>query len=233
MERAAPAEAPRLYLVATPIGNLGDITMRALQVLRDVDLVAAEDTRVTGRLLKHYDIAKPLVSFFEHNQLRATEMLVSRLKAGESVALVTTAGTPGISDPGYTLVRRAIEEDIPFTMIPGPSAPVMALVLSGLPVHAFTFRGFVPRKPGPRRRFFEADAALPYTLVYYESPHRLESSLQEALQVFGDRQAALANDMTKLYERVSRGTLSQLIAEVAERPPMGEYVLLIAGSEQA
>ena len=224
---------PTLYLVATPIGNLDDITIRAIETLKQVDLVAAEDTRVTGRLLKHYAIVKPLMSFFEHNQERATEKIIQSLQGGHSVALVTTAGTPGIADPGYTVVRRAIEEALPVTMIPGASAGIMALVLSGLPVHSYTFRGFTPRKPGARRHFYEADAASPYTLIYYESPHRLPASLRDALAVFGDRQAALANDLTKLYEEVVRGTLSELAAHVENRGARGEYILVVAGAERS
>lgn len=230
---ATRIDSPTLFLVATPIGNLGDMTIRAIDTLKSVDVIAAEDTRVTGRLLKHYGIVKPLMSFFEHNQERATEKIIQSLQAGRSVALVTTAGTPGIADPGYTVVRRAIEESLPVTMIPGASAGVMALVLSGLPVHSYTFRGFTPRKPGARRHFYEADAASPYTLIYYESPHRLPASLSDALTVFGDRQAALANDLTKLYEEVVRGPLSLLAEHVQERGARGEYILVIAGAERS
>src|SRR5690348_3894465 len=151
-----------LYLVATPIGNLGDITLRALNTLREVDVIASEDTRKTGLLLKHFDISKPQIAFHEHNEQRAGQQIEDMLKQGKSVALVTNAGTPGISDPGFTLVRRAIAERIKVTMIPGPTAFVMALVLSGLPVHSFTFRGFPPRKPGARRKFFEIDKESPH-----------------------------------------------------------------------
>ncbi|NLT72858.1 MAG: 16S rRNA (cytidine(1402)-2'-O)-methyltransferase [Chloroflexi bacterium] len=229
----AKPTVPALYLVATPIGNLGDITLRALETLRLVDVVAAEDTRVTGRLLKHYGIRKPLISFFEHNQQKATETVIEHVRAGRSVALVTTAGTPGIADPGYTAVRRAIEESLPVTLIPGPSAATMALVLSGLAVHSYTYRGFTPRRPGARRRFFLADAASPYTLVYYESPHRLVAALRDALEVFGDRRAALANDLTKLYEEVVRGRLSDLITHVEGQGARGEYVLVVEGAQSA
>jgi 16S rRNA (cytidine1402-2'-O)-methyltransferase len=237
MEADAPGQQtrsddPTLYLVATPIGNLGDISFRAIETLKHADLVAAEDTRVTGRLLKHYGIKKPLMSFFEHNQERATEEIIQHLRAGRSVALVTTAGTPGIADPGYTVVRRAIDEGLPVTMIPGASAAVMALVLSGLPLHSYTFRGFTPRKPGARRRFFAADANAPYTLIYYESPHRLPAALEDARAVFGDRQAALANDLTKLYEEVVRGHLSELAAYLGEKGARGEYILVIAGADE-
>jgi 16S rRNA (cytidine1402-2'-O)-methyltransferase len=152
------------------------------------------------------------------------------LKQGKSVALVTNAGTPGISDPGYTLVQRAIQAGIPVTMIPGPAAFVMALVLSGLPVHSFTFRGFPPRKAGRRRRFLEADRRSPYTLIYYESPYRLVDLLRDALQVFGDRPAALANELTKVFEKVYRGTLSSLLEVITREKPRGEYVLVVAGA---
>jgi 16S rRNA (cytidine1402-2'-O)-methyltransferase len=221
-----------LYLVATPIGNLEDITLRALKTLREVDVVASEDTRKTGLLLKHYDIKKPQLSFHEHNEQRAGERVMALLEAGKSVALVTNAGTPGISDPGFSLVRRAIEAGIEVTMIPGPVALVMAVVLSGLPVHSFTFRGFPPRKGGPRRRFLEQDQLSPHTLIYYESPYRLKKFLADALEVLGDRKAALANDLTKLYEVIERGTLSELLSSLEQQTePRGEYVVVIAGTE--
>jgi 16S rRNA (cytidine1402-2'-O)-methyltransferase len=219
-----------LYLVATPIGNLHDITMRALSTLREVDIIASEDTRKTGLLLKHFDIAKPQIAFHEHNEQRAGQHLEDLLKQGKSVALVTNAGTPGISDPGYTLVRRAINAHIDVTMIPGPTALIMALVLSGLPVHSFTFRGFPPRKSGPRRRFIEIDAASPHTLIFYESPYRLDAFLQDALEVLGDRQAAIANDLTKMFEVVQRGTISSLVQWVEQQPKLkGEFIVVIAG----
>jgi len=219
-----------LYLVATPIGNLNDITMRALSTLREVDIIASEDTRKTGLLLKHFDIARPQIAFHEHNEQRAGQHLEDLLKQGKSVALVTNAGTPGISDPGYTLVRRAINAHIDVTMIPGPTALIMALVLSGLPVHSFTFRGFAPRKSGPRRRFIEIDAASPHTLIFYESPYRLDAFLQDALEVLGDRQAAIANDLTKMFEVVQRGTISSLVQWVEQQPKLkGEFIVVIAG----
>jgi 16S rRNA (cytidine1402-2'-O)-methyltransferase len=221
-----------LYLVATPIGNLGDITLRALETLRIVDLVASEDTRKTGLLLKHFEISKPQMAFHEHNEDRAGDRIVALLQEGKSVAVVTDAGTPGVADPGYTLVRKAIAADLPFTMIPGPSGLIMAVVLSGLPVHSFTFRGFPPRKPGPRKRFFAIDRTAPHTLVFYESPYRVEASLRDALEVYGDRNAALANDLTKRFEQVQRGSLTQLLQEVAGKTLKGEFILLIAGRER-
>ena len=222
-----------LYLVATPIGNLNDITLRALTILREVDVIASEDTRKTGLLLKHFDISKPQASFHEHNEERAGQYLEELLQQGKSVALVTNAGTPGISDPGYTLVRRAIHAHIDVTMIPGPTALVMALVLSGLPVHSFTFRGFPPRKSGPRRKFIEIDKASPHTLIFYESPYRLAAFLQDALVVLGDREAALANDLTKMFEEVQRGTIASLLESVSQSKLKGEFIVVIAGAGSA
>ncbi|MFQ5577093.1 MAG: 16S rRNA (cytidine(1402)-2'-O)-methyltransferase [Anaerolineae bacterium] len=221
-----------LYLVATPIGNLDDITLRALKTLQQVDLIASEDTRKTGRLLKHFDVHTPQMSFHEHNKERAGERIMAALAQGKSVALVTNAGTPGISDPGFSLVRRAVYAGRPVTMVPGPTAPVMALVLSGLPVHSFTFRGFAPRKPGRRQRFLAVDRASPHTLIFFESPHRLAPFLADALAVFGDRPAALANDLTKRFERVWRGRLSDLLDVVQHDTPRGEYIVVIAGADQ-
>jgi 16S rRNA (cytidine1402-2'-O)-methyltransferase len=218
-----------LYLVATPIGNLGDITLRALETLRMVDVVASEDTRKTGLLLKHFSISKPQIAFHEHNEQRAGERIEELLKQGQSVAVVTDAGTPGISDPGFTLVRRAINAQIEVTMLPGPTAFVMALVLSGLPIHSFTFRGFPPRKSVGRRKFMEIDREAPHTLIYYESPYRIADFLTDALAVFGNRQAALANDLTKMFEKVERGTLSELLTSVGDAKLKGEYIVVIAG----
>ena len=209
-----------LYLVATPIGNLGDITLRALETLRQVDCVASEDTRKTGLLLKHFEIKKPQIAFHEHNERHAGERIIGMLKAGQSVAVVTDAGTPGISDPGYTLVRRAIEERLELTMIPGPA---------GL---SFTFRGFAPRKAGPRRRFLEVDLHTPHTLIFYESVYRIEAFLKDALAVFGDRQAALANDLTKLFEKVERGPISALLLSEQVKHAKGEYIVVIAGLDR-
>jgi 16S rRNA (cytidine1402-2'-O)-methyltransferase len=219
-----------LYLVATPIGNLGDITLRALEVLRSVDVIASEDTRKTGLLLKHFGISKPQMTFHEHNEDRAGERIMALLAEGKSVAVVTEAGTPGVSDPGYSIVQRAISAQKDVTMIPGPAALIMAVVLSGLPVHSFTYRGFPPHKPGPRRRFLEVDRDSPHTLIFYESPYRLAAFLEDAQMVFGDRRAALAHELTKLHESVQHGTLSDLAAELRRSPPRGEYVVVIAGA---
>lgn len=219
-----------LYLVATPIGNLNDMSLRALETLRQVDFVASEDTRKTGLLLKHFDIQKPQIAFYEHNERRAGERIIELLRQGKSIALVTNAGTPGISDPGFTLVRRTIAAGLEMTLIPGPTALIMALVLSGLPVHSFTYRGFPPRTSGSRRNFLAVDQSSTHTLVFYESPHRLVGFLEDALFVYGDRPAAIANDLTKLYETVLRGTLSSLITEVSAAKLLGEYVVVIAGA---
>ncbi|MHC4618186.1 MAG: 16S rRNA (cytidine(1402)-2'-O)-methyltransferase [Planctomycetota bacterium] len=220
-----------LYLVATPIGNLSDISLRALETLRQVDYVASEDTRKTGLLLKHFDIKRPQISFHEHNERQAGPRIIGLLERGKSVALVTNGGTPGISDPGFTLVRSAIEAGMEVTMVPGPAAFVMAVVLSGLPVHTFTFRGFPPRKTGPRRRFLAVDKESPHTLIYYESPYRLRGFLKDALEVFGDRPAALAKELTKMFESVTRGTLSELLAGLDVKPK-GEYTVVIAGAKR-
>jgi 16S rRNA (cytidine1402-2'-O)-methyltransferase len=221
-----------LYLVATPIGNLNDITLRALETLREVDVIASEDTRKTGLLLKHFAIDKPQIAFHEHNEQRAGERIEALLKQGKSVAVVTNAGTPGISDPGFTLVRRAINSQVDVTMIPGPTAFVMALVLSGLPVHNFTFRGFAPRKSVGRCKFIAIDKASPHSLIFYESPYRLEGFLRDALQTLGDRKAAIANDLTKMFEKVQRGTLSSLLEAVTQSKPRGEYIIVIAGTDK-
>jgi 16S rRNA (cytidine1402-2'-O)-methyltransferase len=221
-----------LYLVATPIGNLGDISLRALETLRAVDVIASEDTRKTGIMLKHFEISKPQVSFFEQNEQKHLPKLIGMLKEGKDVALVSNAGTPGVSDPGFTLVRAALEEGIEVTAVPGPSALIMALVLSGLPVHAFTFRGFPPRKSGARQRFLAVDQTSPHTLIFYESPFRLVDFLKDALVVYSDRQAAVANDLTKKFETITRGPLSELITHFsAEEKLLGEYTIVIAGAE--
>jgi 16S rRNA (cytidine1402-2'-O)-methyltransferase len=227
-----------LYLVATPIGNLADISLRALETLRSVDIIAAEDTRHTGKLLAHYDIDTPQMPFHEHNEDQAVERVINALRGGESVAMVTDAGTPGISDPGFTLVRAAVQGGFAVTMIPGADAVTMAVVLSGLPTHSFTFRGFPPKKPGKRQKFLAIDADSPHTLVFYESPYRLSKLLADCITVYGDRPAALCNDMTKLYETVERGRLSALLAAVASETEArgklrGEYVLVVAGAGAA
>ena len=218
-----------LYLVSTPIGNLGDISQRALDTLRSVDYVISEDTRKTGMLLKHFNIKKPQISFREDNEERTLPKILALLDESKSVALVTDAGTPGISDPGFLLVRSVLQAGLPLTAIPGPTALIPALILSGLPVHSFTFRGFPPRKPGARRRFMQVDAASPHTLIFYESPHRLAAFMDDALAVYGDRRAAIANDLTKMFETFYRGRLSELVERFKTELIRGEYVVVIEG----
>lgn len=219
-----------LTFVATPIGNLGDITLRGLEALKAADVIASEDTRKTGILLKHYGISKPQMTFEEHNEDRAGARIMELLAEGKNVAVVSEAGTPGISDPGYTLVRRAVEAGEEVTMAPGPAAVIMAVVLSGLPVHSFTYRGFPPHKGGPRRRFLLVDAQSPHTLVFYESPYRVEAFLRDALEVYGDRPAAVTRELTKLHETIERGTLSELLARIRQGKTRGEYVIVIGGA---
>jgi 16S rRNA (cytidine1402-2'-O)-methyltransferase len=218
-----------LYLVATPIGNLGDISMRALEVLREVDLIASEDTRKTSILLQHYDIHKPQKSYHAFNEKKVVPKLVEMLLEGQSIAVVTNAGTPVISDPGYSLVEAAIEHEIPVTAIPGPAAVIMALTLSGLPAHSFTFKGFPPRKSGARKRFLQEDAEAPHTLIFYESPYRIQAFIADALEVLGDRPGAIANDLTKKFETVQRGLLSELLEWINAEKPRGEYSVVIQG----
>lgn len=221
-----------LYLVATPIGNLGDITLRALEVLRSVDLIASEDTRKTSILLKHYDIKKPQQSFHAFNEQKVVAKLVDHLLEGRSIAVVTNAGTPGISDPGYSIVNAAIEHGIPVTAIPGPAAVIVALTLSGLPAHRFIFKGFPPRKKGARQRFLEEDRESTYTQIFYESPHRIQAFLEDVQTVLGDRQAAVANDLTKKFETMIRGKVSEILDVLKEEAPRGEYTVVIGGAKE-
>ncbi len=220
-----------LLLVSTPIGNLGDISQRALAALESADVVVSEDTRKTGFLLNHFGIKKPQISFREDNEQRALPKVMEFLELEKVVALVTDAGTPSISDPGFTLVRSALEKDIPISAIPGPTALIMALVLSGLPVHSFTFRGFPPRKSAARQRWLEIDLESPHTLIFYESPYRLLAFLQDALAVYGDRRCAVANDLTKKFETMYRGTLSSVVSQLAGEKLLGEYSVVIAGAD--
>lgn len=217
-----------LYLVATPIGNLADITHRALQVLRDVELIACEDTRHTRKLLQHYGIDTKTVSYHEHNEQQRAAELVELLKQGSNVAVVSDAGTPAISDPGFRLVRAAIENDVNVVPLPGPSALIAALVAAGLPTNEFFFGGFLPARSTARRTRLNELRAVPGTLIFYESPHRLAVSLKDAYEVLGEREAVVARELTKLHEEIRRGRLSELSAyySTAEQP-RGEIVLLI------
>jgi len=224
---AEPLEAG-LYVVATPIGNLRDISLRALATLAAADAVLAEDTRVTKHLLAHYGIATPLVSYHEHSGEIVRERMLTRVREGQALALVSDAGTPLVSDPGYKLVQAAIEEGLPVTPIPGPSAILSALVVSGLPSDRFFFEGFLPAKAGARRARLEALAGIPGTLMVFESPHRLPEMLADAADVLGPRPAVVARELTKMFETVRRGTLATLAGEFAEEgPPKGEIVVLI------
>ncbi len=220
-----------LYLVGTPIGNLGDMSQRAIDILIHVDLVISEDTRKTGFLLNHFGIKKPQLSFREDNEDRTLPRVMETLRQGKEVALVTDAGMPGISDPGFILIRAALKEEIPIQAIPGATACILAVVLSGLPIHSFTFRGFPPHKGGPRKRFLEVDKESPHTLIFYESPYRLKAFLQDALLVYGDRRAAVCNDLTKKFELTDRGTLKGLSDKFQITEPRGEYTVVIEGKE--
>lgn len=220
-----------LYLVGTPIGNLEDITLRALRVLREVSLIAAEDTRHTRKLLARYDINTPTTSYFEHNKLAKLDAILSALEAGD-VALVSDAGMPGISDPGYELVRAALERGFPVIPVPGPSAMVTALAASGLPTDAFVYLGFLPRRPGERRRTLESLRGERRTLALYEAPHRLLDTLADILDTLGDRPVAIARELTKVHEELWRGTVSGALAHFAERGPRGEFTLIVAGASE-
>jgi 16S rRNA (cytidine1402-2'-O)-methyltransferase len=218
-----------LYIVSTPIGNLGDMSLRAIETLQQVDFVVSEDTRKTGVLLKHFDIHKPQISFREDNEKRTLPKLMGLLNSGKHIALVSDAGTPSISDPGFTLVREVLAANVDLSVVPGPTALIAALVLSGLPVHSFTFRGFPPRKSGPRKRWLAVDVDSPHTLVFYESPYRLKAFLKDALEVFGDRPVAIANDLTKKFETVYRGSLNEMLERFEMEKILGEYCVVIGG----
>lgn len=218
---------PVLYLVATPIGNLGDITFRAIEVLKSVDLIAAEDTRHSANLLRHFEIRKPLVSYHEHNEARRTEELVVRLEAGASVALVTDAGLPGISDPGYRLLRACIERGLSYTVLPGPSAVLTALVGSGFPADRFYFGGFLPIKSGQRQRELQLAQARAETSIYFESPFRLMRTLEACAALFPDRVLCVARELTKRFEEFRIGSAGDLLAHYSARPAKGEIVLLV------
>jgi len=222
-------ERGTLYIVAMPIGNPEDISLRALRILRDVDLIASEDTRVAGRFLRSHDIDTPLVSFFEHNEMKRIEGLLKRLENGESVAVISDAGTPLISDPGYRLVKAAQERGIKVVPVPGPSAVMAALSVAGLPTDRFLFIGFLPKKSGKRRKELEQLAEVPYTLVLYESPHRLVKTLQEIEGAFGDRIVVVCRELTKPYEEVLRGTPGELLEELTNRKIRGEITLIVEG----
>jgi 16S rRNA (cytidine1402-2'-O)-methyltransferase len=217
-----------LYVVATPIGNLGDITVRALEVLKSVDVVAAEDTRHSGMLLKHFEIKRPLVSYHEHNEAMRTAQLVERLAADENVALITDAGTPALSDPGARLIRACIERGLPLTIIPGPSSILAALVGSGFSTERFYFGGFLPVKSGQRERKLRATAERGETTIFFESPYRLTKTLAGCTGIMPDRQLCVARELTKKFEEFRHGIASELLAHYEAHPPKGEIVLVIS-----
>ena len=217
-----------LYLVATPIGNLEDISARALRILGEVRLIAAEDTRQTRKLLTHFGIATPLTSYHEHNKIGKLEPVLNALAQGD-VALVSDAGTPALNDPGYELVIAALAAGHTVSPIPGPSAPIAALVASGLPTDTFLYLGYLPRKANERRRFLAEVASLPYTLIFLEAPHRLLEALQDLQTILGDRQASIARELTKLHEEIFRGSLSAASQHFTLQMPRGEFTLVVAG----
>jgi 16S rRNA (cytidine1402-2'-O)-methyltransferase len=222
-----------LYLVATPIGNLEDITLRALRTLKECDLVAAEDTRRTGQLLRHFGISKPLLSYFKFNEARRSEEIIERLRHGERIALVTDAGSPGISDPGERVVKAAIGSGFRVEPVPGPCALVAALTASGLPTDRFHFVGFLPHKSGQRRRTLESLKFFDAVLILYESPYRVEKLLEELNEVFGQRQIVLARELTKKFEEFLRGTPDELLQLIRQKRARGEFVVLVGPPELA
>jgi 16S rRNA (cytidine1402-2'-O)-methyltransferase len=222
-------EKGTLYIVSTPIGNMEDITLRALRILKEVDLIAAEDTRRTGLLLKHFGIQAPLTSYFEGNELKKREFILAKLKEGRKVALVSDAGTPGISDPGFRLIRLAIENQLPIIPIPGSSAVITALSVSGLPTDAFLFRGFLPHKSKKRKDLLKELEIVRETVILYESPHRISETLRDILETLGDREIVLTRELTKAYEEIIRGKVSDILNQIGDRTLKGEITLVISG----
>lgn len=222
-------KAVPLYIVSTPIGHLEDITFRAVRILKEVAIVAAEDTRHTQKLFNHFQIHTPLTSYHDHNKEEKTEILLKRIQEGQSVALVADAGTPGISDPGYYLINRCIQAGIPISSIPGPSAFLAALAASGLPTDAFLFEGFLPKKQAGRLKHLEILKEEPRTLIWYESPHRLVRCLKDLLTVFGDRRVVIGRELTKMFEEIIRGRLSQVIEKLDGRTIRGEITMVLEG----
>lgn len=219
-----------LYLVATPIGNLEDISQRALRILREAVLIAAEDTRHTGTLLKHFEIKSPLTSYFEHNKIKKLDLILETLSKGD-VALVSDAGTPAINDPGYELVKAALASGFDVRPVPGPSAPIAALTVSGLPTDSFLYLGYLPNKSTDRRKAISQVSSLAYTLIFLESPHRVVDSLEDILSVLGDRQICVAREMTKFFEEFWRGPVSGAVAYFKSKEPRGEFTFVIEGQK--
>ena len=220
-----------LYLVATPIGNLEDMSPRALRILHEASLIAAEDTRHTGQLLKHFEIVTPLTSYFEHNKIGKLDFILDKLSSGD-VALVSDAGTPAINDPGYELVRAALASGSDVVPVPGPSAPVAALSVSGLPTDSFLYLGYLPHKKTERRKFVSHVSNVTYTLIFLESPHRIVESLEDLLSVLGDRRICVAREMTKMFEEYWRGTLSGAVEYFKSKEVRGEFTLVVEGKRK-
>lgn len=225
-------EKGTLYICATPIGNLGDITLRVLETLKGVDFIAAEDTRHSRKLLDHYAIKTPLLSYHQHNEKQRASELIGRLKEGQSGALISDAGMPGISDPGQILISQCLEEDIIIDVLPGPNAALTALVLSGMPTESFVYLGFLPLNKGERKRVLSKISELPYTIIFYEAPHRLTRTLQDIFEILGDRETVVARELTKLHQTVHRGLTGDLLARFQATPPKGECCLLLAPFEE-
>ncbi|MBE0426899.1 MAG: 16S rRNA (cytidine(1402)-2'-O)-methyltransferase [Nitrospirae bacterium] len=218
-----------LYIVATPIGNLEDITLRALRILKTADIIAAEDTRHSLKLLNHYGISKPMISYWKEKEKVRSDQIIEKLKTGQSVALITDAGTPGISDPGAVIIRKAIEEDVQIVIIPGPSAFVAALSLSGLPTDEFVFIGFLPSKKGQRQKFLKDLSLEAKTLIFYEAPHRIIATLMDMEEIFEERKAVIVKEITKIHEEVLRGSLSEILKRLEKSKISGEYVIILQG----
>ena len=225
-------ETGTLFLVPTPIGNRDDMSYRMIQTLKEVDLIAAEDTRNTGLLLKHFEIRTPQISFHEHNAMEKIPDLLAHLESGKNVAQVSDAGLPSISDPGHDLVKAAIEREIPVVAVPGPSAGITGLIASGLAPQPHIFYGFLPRKEGQQKAFFQEKRDYPETQIFYESPHRVRATLQNMLAVYGDRPVVLVRELTKIYEEYTRGTIEELVAYLEENPLKGECLLIVEGASE-
>lgn len=225
-------ETGTLFLVPTPIGNRDDMSYRVIQTLKEVDLIAAEDTRNTGLLLKHFEIATPQTSFHEHSAMEKIPDLLAHLESGKNVAQVSDAGLPSISDPGHDLVKAAIEREIPVVAVPGPSAGITGLIASGLAPQPHIFYGFLPRKEGQQNAFFQEKRDYPETQIFYESPHRVRATLQNMLAVYGDRPVVLVRELTKIYEEYTRGTIAELVAYLEENPLKGECLLIVEGASE-
>ena len=225
-------ETGTLFLVPTPIGNRDDMSYRMIQTLKEVDLIAAEDTRNTGLLLKHFEIRTPQTSFHEHNAMEKIPDLLAHLESGKNVAQVSDAGLPSISDPGHDLVKAAIEREIPVVAVPGPSAGITGLIASGLAPQPHIFYGFLPRKEGQQKAFFQEKRDYPETQIFYESPHRVRATLQNMLAVYGDRPVVLVRELTKIYEEYTRGTIAELVAYLEENPLKGECLLIVEGASE-